>query len=248
MDGTAIAVAAVVGAAAGFLAPRVADAVATPRYGPGAEGHDPDDVALAPLAAPSSPAVHLVATLAGAGSFAAIAASLASGDGTAVFAGVAWVCIVASVVDLQYLRLPNVLTYGGAAAALVAIAAVAVRRDVTDSIVGAVVGALVYAGMLLAVSELFRMVLRRTGLGLGDVKLALALGATVGWLGWRSDLAVLGPVSLVIYAALFGNLLGVAGGLLLTRFQPNRSFPFGPFLAVGWLVTVVLHDTLALEG
>ena len=81
-------------------------------------------------------------------------------------------------------------------------------------------------------------------MGLGDVKLALSLGAPAGWLGGTFvDPAAIGGTQLVIYAALLGNLLGALGGLVLLR-RFDREFPFGPALVAGWVVVVALAETL----
>jgi leader peptidase (prepilin peptidase)/N-methyltransferase len=71
--------------------------------------------------------------------------------------------------------------------------------------------------------------LRHTeGLGLGDVKF---LAAAAIWVG------VAGLPTLLLIAALAA--LGVAGGLQLAghRMQRQTSMPFGPFLALGLLLT-----------
>ena len=64
------------------------------------------------------------------------------------------------------------------------------------------------------------------GLGLGDVKMAAALGL---WLGWENILLCL------LTASLLGVLYG-SGMLLCHRMERNTPIPFGPFLAIGaWL-------------
>ncbi|MGH9137636.1 MAG: prepilin peptidase [Acidimicrobiales bacterium] len=240
MSGAAVALAVVVGLVAGWAAGSAADRIAGPRYGPGTAGDDPDDRALAPLAAPTTARVRTAVGLATGLAGGAVAAAFERWEVALPLWALAWVLVVATVVDLQYLRLPNVLTLGGAAVTLGLVTVMSIRLDVVDAVQGAVVGAITYATFLLVVAEGFRALAGRSGLGLGDVKLALSLGLTAGWVGWRSDLAMLGPLRLVILAALLGNLLGAVGGLVLTKLQPKRSFPFGPFLAAGWLLAVLL--------
>ena len=240
MDGAAVAIATGIGLVAGFFAAPYADWLARPRYAPGAPGHDPEDHELAPLAAPASGRVQAVGAAVAAIAFAVIAASVGSGDVAVPLCLLAWLLVAASIVDLQYLRLPDLLTFGGGAVVAALVVVASLRLEVEDALWGAVVGAVAYAVFLFVVAELFRAMTGRSGLGLGDVKLALSLGLTIGWLGWRSDLQVLGPVRAVIIAAFVGNLFGAVGGLVLTKLQPRRSYPFGPFLAAGWLVAVAL--------
>jgi leader peptidase (prepilin peptidase)/N-methyltransferase len=70
------------------------------------------------------------------------------------------------------------------------------------------------------------------GMGLGDVKLALALGAALGWYGWG-----------VLFAGTFlGFLLGAAYGvslILAGRADRRTAMAFGPFMVLGALAGVV---------
>lgn len=74
----------------------------------------------------------------------------------------------------------------------------------------------------------------RGGLGLGDVKLAAVIGLYLGY----SDTV------LALFIAFFGGGL-VASFLLVTRRARARSrLPFGPFLAMGALLAMVVGDAL----
>jgi leader peptidase (prepilin peptidase)/N-methyltransferase len=247
VDSGVVIVAGVVGAGLGLLAPRLAALVGDPRYGEGAEGHDPEDEALAPMRSFTSRSVALGSAVVGAAGCVAITSQYLSGWVVLTLCGVLLLLLAACLVDLRYLRLPNVLTYGGALAGFVAIVAVSfgTHKDLAFRwTLGGLVGAIGYAGFLLLVSELFRLVRGKIGLGLGDVKLALPLGLSLGWIGWGSaspEPSLLGTAQYVILAAMIGNVLGAIGGLVLTRLRPNRSFPFGPFLALGWLVVLALQ-------
>ncbi|GAA1042323.1 hypothetical protein GCM10009566_43540 [Streptomyces murinus] len=71
------------------------------------------------------------------------------------------------------------------------------------------------------------------GFGFGDVKLALALGAVLGWCGW----------AFVAFGTFAGYLLGALygiGQILVGRGGPAGRIPFGPFLLAGTLAGVLL--------
>jgi leader peptidase (prepilin peptidase)/N-methyltransferase len=72
------------------------------------------------------------------------------------------------------------------------------------------------------------------GLGLGDVKLLAASGIWIGLAGV--------PVQLLVGSC---AALAAAGGLHLAGRTMTRqtSLPFGPFLALGLLVTLVFEQT-----
>jgi len=69
-----------------------------------------------------------------------------------------------------------------------------------------------------------------TGLGMGDVKLAFLLGAALGT-------AVVGAILVgTVAAAVFGGVLILRGGAQARK----TAFAFGPFLALGGIVALLL--------
>ena len=70
-------------------------------------------------------------------------------------------------------------------------------------------------------------------LGFGDVRLALVLGALLGWYG----------LEYVVYGALVGQLLAAIVGLwLCVRSRKLQlHFVFGPPLMIGTLAVVLAH-------
>lgn len=96
----------------------------------------------------------------------------------------------------------------------------------------AVAGGLVGLGLFVLIRAFSQLVFRREGMGLGDVKLAGAIGAMLG-----PGLALL-SFGLAITA---GAVLGVA--LLALRVRRRMEYlPFGPFLAAAALITLLLPD------
>lgn len=75
---------------------------------------------------------------------------------------------------------------------------------------------------------------RGKGMGMGDVKLAAALGLIFGW----PDIALIVGLSFVI-----GSLAG--GGLILSgKKKLKNAVPFGPFLALGALVAFFFGERI----
>jgi leader peptidase (prepilin peptidase)/N-methyltransferase len=95
-----------------------------------------------------------------------------------------------------------------------------------QSFTGAVVGYLA----LWSVYWLFKLTTGKEGMGYGDFKLLAALGA---WLGWQAILPI------VLMASVIGAVIGLAmkaSGSL----REGRFVPFGPFLAGGGLVVLLV--------
>ncbi|UFR07175.1 A24 family peptidase [Streptomyces sp. Go40/10] len=135
--------------------------------------------------------------------------------------------VLLAAVDLAAHRLPDVLTLPLAAAALALLGVATVLPGTDGSWTSALLGSLILG------AGYFGLFLISKGFGFGDVKLALFLGAVLGWYGW--------PILLVGTFAgyLFGALYGV-GLMLAGRADRTSRIPFGPFLLAGTLAGVLL--------
>ncbi|MEU8953835.1 A24 family peptidase [Streptomyces sp. NPDC048518] len=136
--------------------------------------------------------------------------------------------VLLAVVDFTVHRLPDVLTLPLAGAALALLGAVTLVPEQGGSWSGALYGALALAG---AYFVLF--LINPNGMGFGDVKLALALGAVLGWYGW--GVLLLGTFAGFLLAALYG-----AGLVIARRAGRKTAIPFGPFLIAGAFVGLLL--------
>jgi leader peptidase (prepilin peptidase) / N-methyltransferase len=130
------------------------------------------------------------------------------------------VLIVLSVIDFDSYRLPNRIVLPSAA--LVLAARLASTPEHWKAWIGASLGAFACFLVLALIYP--------AGLGMGDVKLALLLGAALG--------------GAVLPALLVGALAaGVAGVVVLARQglgARRRALPFGPFLAFGAITILLL--------
>ena len=147
------------------------------------------------------------------------ARSGASGD-SFVAACVVAVLAVLSAIDIAERRLPNEIVLPAAAMVFVAQSVLAPERTLELALAG------VGAALLLLLPRLFYP----AGLGMGDVKLALLLGAALGS-------AVLAALFLgVVAAAAYGVFLLVRDGASARR----ATIPLGPFLAFGAVAVLLL--------
>ena len=96
------------------------------------------------------------------------------------------------------------------------------------SLLGLVVG----GGVTWGVRILGSVVFKKEAMGFGDVKLMAMIGAFVGWHG-------------SLLALFLGCVLGaIVGVVLALRSGLSARIPFGPYLAMGALVTLFGRDTL----
>lgn len=159
---------------------------------------------------------------------AALAAATGARPELAVWLLLAPVGVLLAAVDFGVHRLPDVLTLPLAVAALALLGGAALLPEHGGSWVHALYGALGLAG---AYFVLF--LISPNGMGFGDVKLALGLGAVLGWYGWGAVL--LGTFAGFLLAALYGT------GLVIARRAGRKTaIPFGPFLIGGAFVGLLL--------
>ena len=139
-----------------------------------------------------------------------------------------------ALIDARTLRLPEPLCRWGVITGLSASAICGLALQGSPELLlwhtsAAAVGLLAFE----AVSNTAERLLGLPALGLGDAKLAALLGA---WLGLKG-LAVACALA-VILGACFGVIGRISGQL-----GPRQPFPFGPFLALGGLLSWIACDT-----
>lgn len=174
---------------------------------------------------PSTPAVAATTAL--------ICAALALTTGTrpelAVWLLLAPLGVLLTLVDLGAQRLPDPLTLPFAGLALTLLGAVAYVPEHAGQWRTALYGALALGGLYF----LFFLI-RPMALGFGDVKLALGLGAVLGWYGW-------GALYLGTFAgALIGSAYTVVA-LARGRAVRRQLVALGPFMLAGAYVGLLLE-------
>jgi len=101
-----------------------------------------------------------------------------------------------------------------------------------------VLGAVLGAGILLALYGSWYLLRRVEGLGLGDVKMMAMIGAFLGWPG---------VVAALLLGAVLASVVALAG-LMMRRLHLHNKMAFGPFLALGAAVTLIFIDSPWLRG
>ncbi len=161
-------------------------------------------------------------------------------------------CVLAAIMvdliftDLEERILPDEFTLGGAAAgvALAAFAPPSSNLSIfflpaqwpawIHGVFEALFGALVSAGLLWVVGAVYQHVRGREGLGLGDVKMLLTIGAFLG----------LPAALLAIFASsMFGAIAGMAY-IWFSKEEFTYELPFGTFLGLAAVVGGLFGDQI----
>lgn len=139
--------------------------------------------------------------------------------------------IVIAFIDLDYMIIPNVISYPGTALGF-ALGAInqffspatgpLLEIPFTQSVLDSAIGVLGSAGLLMAIWWLYLKLRKKEGLGLGDVKLLAMIGATFG-------------LQCALFTIFIGSMIGSVVGIglaLLSRKGFSNYIPFGPYLVV----------------
>ncbi|WP_409236959.1 prepilin peptidase [Streptomyces sp. PA5.6] len=183
----------------------------------GREGHT---AAYGPRTSATTAATALVC--------AALAATTGTRPELAVWLLLAPVGVLLTLVDFTVHRLPDVLTLPLAAASLALLGAVTLVPEQAGSWRTAL-----YGSCALAAAYFLLFLINPNGMGFGDVKLALALGAVLGWYGW--GVLLIGTFAGFLLASLYGAAL-----VVVRRASRKTAIPFGPFLIGGAFVGLLL--------
>jgi leader peptidase (prepilin peptidase) / N-methyltransferase len=127
--------------------------------------------------------------------------------------------IVLAVTDLRDRILPNAITYPGVVVGLLC------SLFLPPGFTSALIGAVVFAGVLWAVGEAVSRWVGRDALGFGDVKMAAMIGAFLGW-----------PSAIVTFAlvGLVGTFIAIA--VVVIKRDRYYEIPLGTMLAAAAVI------------
>lgn len=140
--------------------------------------------------------------------------------------------LAVSVIDLEHHIIPNRIVYPTIVVCLPLLAIAALAQGDTSRLGRALVGAAGAWALLLLVH-----LISPAGMGFGDVRLSFVLGLFLGWLS-------LGHVAVGLF---LGFVLGAVVGLglvVLAGRGRKDAVPFGPFLAAGAVLAVLVGRPL----
>jgi prepilin signal peptidase PulO-like enzyme (type II secretory pathway) len=131
--------------------------------------------------------------------------------------------LICTATDLLRYRVPNIITYPGTVLALAA-AVLMPEGDIRDAVLAAILGGALFLVLALVT---------RGGIGLGDVKLAMLIGAALGLpIGYQALLYGVVAAAVVMAVLL---LVGV-----VTR---KQAIPYAPFLSLAAIAVTLLQGT-----
>ncbi len=166
--------------------------------------------------------------LATAGCFVAVAARFGLDWQLLAFEYFAAIAVALALIDIAVYRLPDVMVLPSIPITLALLAIPAGLDHRWDDLGRAVLGGLIFSGVLFVLA-----VAKPGGMGLGDVKLGAILGMLLAWLSW-GHLAG-GFFAGFLLGAIYSIFVVIAKGGNL-----KSKIPFGPFLLGGTLLFILV--------
>ena len=140
--------------------------------------------------------------------------------------------VALAAIDVSTRRLPNVIVFPTQEAVTGMLILGALARGEPRRILTVRAGAAAAAGFLWFLRRLVPK-----GMGMGDVKYAVAIGAMLGWYG-------LGRVALGVFVGfVIGSVVGVTQAAITGKLR-RATIPFGPSLAAGAIVALLAGGPL----
>jgi len=140
-----------------------------------------------------------------------------------------------SIIDLDTMTLPGELTKSGLVLGILFQMILGFTLDsgwlgLVNRLILAIAAAALGIWMFDGISRIGTVIFRKDAMGAGDAKLAAMMGA---WLGWKH----------LLLASFIACIAGVAveiSATLVTQknLKRNKPFPFGPYLALGSVITL----------
>lgn len=138
--------------------------------------------------------------------------------------------IVIFFIDLDHQIIPDSITLPGMVLGLAA-SFLPGGIGIITSLIGLVVG----GGSLYLIAILGEWLFKKEAMGGGDIKMAAMLGA---FLGWQKVLLVF------ISSAAIGLIVSIVAMAVSARLRESRMIPFGPFLALAAMLSVLYGDQI----
>jgi leader peptidase (prepilin peptidase)/N-methyltransferase len=140
--------------------------------------------------------------------------------------------IVISVIDYDFQIIPDILSIGGLVLGLL-IAIVRPGFQFMDAFYGVLIG----GGVLFVIAYGYQLIMKREGMGGGDIKLLAMIGAFTGLKG-------------VIFSLIGGSIIGTLVGIplmLIKKENTKYAIPFGPFLSLAAFLYLFIGTNIAQQ-
>ncbi|AEE96331.1 prepilin peptidase [Mahella australiensis] len=135
--------------------------------------------------------------------------------------------LVSSLMIISFVDIDEGIILDAALIPIVAVGIIAVAVDPSGTWQYAALGALVGACIIGTIYILSLIILKKEGMGIGDIKLMAAVGTLLGW-------------QRTLLAFFIGVYIGAIAGIIMIALKKKdmaSEIPFGPFLSIGTAIS-----------
>ncbi|MGL4363239.1 MAG: prepilin peptidase [Cellulosilyticaceae bacterium] len=133
--------------------------------------------------------------------------------------------IVLTMIDAAHMILPTSIIVTGSIIAVALQVAISIENNDWMILINALIAGAIGYGVIALVFYLSFILLKKEGMGYGDVRY-------IGMIGLFTS------PSLVFLTLLIGSIVGsIYGGVIYMRNKESVQFPFGPFLSIGGIIS-----------
>ncbi|MGR3319169.1 MAG: prepilin peptidase [Candidatus Anammoxibacter sp.] len=155
-----------------------------------------------------------------------------------------YLLIIITFIDLEYLIVPNSLTYSGMIFVLVlSIILPGIFNDnnfsitksflkgerILDSFIFCLLGMLISGGIVFFTAIMGRIILKKDAMGIGDVKLMCMSGGIIGW-----------KLGIVVF--FIAPFFGICMAIPMIMKKNTRLIPYAPFLSLAIILVICMQS------
>ena len=146
-----------------------------------------------------------------------------------IWYGFTTILLLITYIDLDHQIIPDIITLPGIPIAFLASLFLS-QISWLESVLGILIG----GGSLYLVAATYTLLIKKEGMGGGDIKLLAFIGALIGWKG-------------VLFTIFLASVIGAVSGIMVMVHQKKNlklAVPFGPFLSIGAISYVLFGPEL----
>jgi len=137
--------------------------------------------------------------------------------------------------DLNEYIIPNIISYS--LSILGIIVSYFSLSIFNISFIESLIGGLICGGILFLTSQIYLLIRKKEGMGMGDVKMIAMIGF---WMGLENTFIIL------IVSSLLGSIIGITL-IQFKKMDSSQYIPFGTFLSIGTLMVWVLTNSFNIN-
>ncbi|NLJ41899.1 MAG: prepilin peptidase [Clostridiales bacterium] len=147
-----------------------------------------------------------------------------------VYALVISILIIITFIDIEHFIIPNALVLAGLIIGILSLIIGVSPIEWVDALLGLILG----GGAILITAILAKLILKKDGMGGGDIKLMAMIGL---FMGWRQT-------GIILLLSVYISFIFIIVMLIFKTKKTGEYLPFGPFIALATVISILYGDQI----